>query len=440
MEDVVSLFAPYRIEKGDTIVVGVSGGPDSMALLSMLLKYRDQKEIQIIAAHVDHNVRRTSAKEREFVESWCMKHNIFFETMTIDKYGDDNFENEARSIRYHFFEEVIHKYQAKILMTAHHGDDLMETILMRLTRGSTLKGYGGFAEVATMKDYQIIRPLLRYTKKDLEQYDKKHKIPYVIDKSNFKTIHTRNRYRKHLLPFFKKEDPNVHLKFLKFSKILNEYDNLIESQVHQLLSKVYHDNTLFIKKYQELEPIMQSRIIHTILESIYKDDLMLINDRHVELIQKLIQSRKSNSYIYLPNNIRAIKTYDQTKIVMSIDQVSGYEIELNDYVTLPNGHHLKRVTSCDTNGNDVARLNSADLALPLYVRTRRHGDKIAGFHMKGHSKVKDIFINHKVPLKDRELWPVVVDSKGEVVWIPGIKKSKFNKSQKENCDIIIKYY
>ena len=133
-----------------------------MALLSMLLKYRDQKEIQIIAAHVDHNVRRTSAKEREFVESWCMKHNIFFETMTIDKYGDDNFENEARSIRYHFFEEVIHKYQAKILMTAHHGDDLMETILMRLTRGSTLKRirrFCGSRHDERLSNHQTVTPL-----------------------------------------------------------------------------------------------------------------------------------------------------------------------------------------------------------------------------------------------------------------------------------------
>ncbi len=125
--------------------------------------------------------------------------------MTIDKYGDDNFENEARSIRYHFFEEVIHKYQAKILMTAHHGDDLMETILMRLTRGSTLKGYGGFAEVATMKDYQIIRPLLRYTKKIWSSTIRNIKFRSLSIKSNFKTIHTRNRYRKHLLPFFKRK-------------------------------------------------------------------------------------------------------------------------------------------------------------------------------------------------------------------------------------------
>ena len=440
MEDIINLFEPYQIEQGDTIVVGVSGGPDSMALLSMLLKYREFKNINIIASHVNHNVRRSSTKEKEFVESWCKKYNIFFETMTIEKYGDDNFENEARSIRYHFFEEIIHKYNAKFLMTAHHGDDLMETILMRLTRGSTLKGYGGFSEIVNMKDYQIIRPLLHYTKKELQQYDKKNKVKYVIDKSNFKPIHTRNRYRKDLLPFFKKEDPNVHLKFLKFSKILNEYDNFIENQIHRLFSHVFHDNTLFIEKYEELEPIMKNRIIHTILESIYKDDLMLINDRHVELIQKLIQSRKSNTYIYLPNNIRAVKSYNQIKIMMSIDQVSGYEIELNDYVTLPNGHHLKKVSSCDSNGNDVARFKSEELALPLYVRTRHHGDKIAGFHMKGHSKVKDIFINKKLPLKERELWPVVVDSKGEVVWIPGIKKSKFNKSQKENCDIIIRYY
>ena len=441
MEEVINfLVNDVKLKNTDTIVLGNSAGPDSMCLFNILLKLREKYNFNIVCAHVNHNVRKESLKEKEFLMQYCNERNIVFETMTIEKYGDDNFHNQARKIRYNFFYDLVRKYDANYLMTAHHGDDLIETILMRIVRGSTLKGYSGFSKIVANENFKIVRPLIYVTKDDILNYNKENKISYVLDSSNFKGKYTRNRYRMNILPFLKKEDSKVHDKFIKFSETLEEYDEFINSEINKTINKVYYDGKINIELYKQLDYLIQKKVIYFILEDIYKDDLMLINDRHVELIQKLIQSRKSNSYIYLPNNIRAIKSYDQIKIVMSIDQVSGYEIELNDYVTLPNGHHLKRVTSCDTNGNDVARLNSADLALPLYVRSRRHGDKIAGFHMKGHSKVKDIFINHKVPLKDRELWPVVVDSKGEVVWIPGIKKSKFNKSQKENCDIIIKYY
>jgi len=434
------LYLINLLKDKDVVVVGVSGGPDSMALLYLLKEIRKNKDISLVCSHVNHNVRRESAKEKEFLENWCLKNDILFESMVIEKYGDDNFHNEARTIRYNYFNSLVEKYSANYLMTAHHGDDLVETVLMRLVRGSTLKGYGGFYQEVDMDNYKIIRPLVYATKKEIEEYNKKNKIPYVVDKSNKKDKYTRNRYRKIVLPFLKKEDSRVHEKFLKFSKVINEYDNYINIQTKKAFNKVYSDNKLSISKYFELDSLLQDKILYVLLEDIYHDDLMLVNDKHVDLIKKLISSKKQNTYAYLPNDIKVVKAYDVLEIVYDNEIQDNYNIELIDYAILPNGKRLEKVDFIDTNGNDVCRLNSSDIVLPLYVRTRKLGDKIALKGTNGHKKVKDILIDSKINMKDRDLWPIVVDSSDNIVWIPGLKKSKFNKQKSEKCDIIIKYY
>ena len=130
----------FHFKENDTIVLGCSSGPDSMALFHMLLKLREKYKLNLICAHVNHNMRKQSAEEYAFLEKYCDTHNVAFEGMIIKEYGDDNFHNEARNIRYHFFEDIVLKYDAKYLITAHHGDDLVETILMRISRGSNLQG------------------------------------------------------------------------------------------------------------------------------------------------------------------------------------------------------------------------------------------------------------------------------------------------------------
>ena len=144
------------LKANDTILVACSGGPDSMALLNILINIKKNINIDIICAHVNHNVRKESDDELIFLKDYCKKKKIVFESMKIEKYGEDNFENEARNIRYDFFDKLMKKYSANYLMTAHHGDDLIETILMRIVRGSTLQGYAGFALISNKNNYKIV--------------------------------------------------------------------------------------------------------------------------------------------------------------------------------------------------------------------------------------------------------------------------------------------
>lgn len=428
-----------KLKKEDTIVIGNSGGPDSMALTNMLLKLRKSIGFNIICAHVNHNVRVESKDEQIFLENFCIKNNIIFEHMIIEKHGDDNFHNESRNIRYNFFDKIVQKYNANYLMTAHHADDLMETILMRLVRGSSFKGYGGFQILVDKGNYKLVRPLIFATKAELQEYDDKNKIPYVIDKSNFKDKYTRNRYRKVVLPFLKTEDKNVHQKFIKFSNIIFNYEEYIQNQTKKIIDRVYNNRELNIERFNELDNIIKQRIISIMLEDCYNDDLLLINDMHIDLIQNLINSKKANLTISLPNNVVAIKSYNKLEIRKKIDEICEYKMEINSYCKLPNNHIIEIVDSCDTNDNNVLRLSKSDVLMPLYVRTRRIGDRMQLKNTNGSRKLKDIFIDCKIPINQRDKWPVVVDSKDTVVWIPGIKKSKFSKSKVEKCDIILKY-
>ena len=434
------LMNEVGIKYGDSIVVGVSGGPDSMALLHLMSSIKKVIDIEVVCAHVNHNVRKESSSEKVFVEKFCLNHGIVFESMKIEDYGDDNFHNEARSKRYNYFGNIVKKYGAKYLLTAHHGDDLIETILMRIVRGSTLRGYSGFSKIVKFEDYTILRPLINVTKDEIFEYNKNNNIAFVQDASNQKDVYTRNRFRKYIVPEFKKEDPNVHNKFYKFSTTLLEYNDYIDKQVEKKITNIYVQNTLKIDEFLKEEKVIQMKIIYYILEHIYQDDLMLITDNHAELLHQLITSKRANAYIYLPNNLKAIKSYGTLTFVNEEMTKDEYEIEIINYLNLPNGKNIEVVSSSSDTSNNICRLSSKDVKMPLRVRTRVDGDKISVKGMIGSKKVSDIFIDCKIPMHDRNIWPVVVDSNNTVVWLPGLKKSKFDKSKEEKYDIILKYY
>lgn len=429
----------FHFKENDTIVLGCSTGPDSMALFNMLLDLREKYKLNIICAHVNHNKRKQSLEEQSFLEKYCQKHNVIFECMTIKEYGDDNFHNEARNIRYHFFEEIVLKYDAKYLMTAHHGDDLIETILMRISRGSNIKGYSGFHEVVDMDNYKIIRPLINYTKEDLIEYNKKNKVPYFIDESNKDDKYTRNRYRKYILPFLKEENKNIHLKFLKFSHSLDEASKFIEQKRNEALEKVLEDEQIKIEEFTKIEEYLQKEILYYLVSEYYQEDLLLINDRHIDLMLEMIHRKKSNIVLDMPNDVCAVKNYDRFYLKMNTQDINEYEIQFDTFADLPNHHRIERVETAEGNSNNICRLNIEEITLPLTIRTRKVGDRMAVKGLNGTKKVKDIFIDKKIIPSKRDLWPIVVDAKGNIVWIPGIKKSKFDKKKVETYDIILKY-
>ena len=434
------LVTKSGIKYKETVILGISGGPDSMALLHLFLKLKKEMDLDLVCAHINHNVRKESDEEEEFVKSYCHKNGVIFESFKIQKYGDDNFENEARHMRYTFFEKIINKYGAKYLITAHHGDDLMETILMRIARGSTLKGYSGFSKMITKKNYKIIRPFITKTKQELLDYVKKNKIDYRIDKTNFDDSHTRNRYRKVVLPFFKKEDENVHLKFLKYSQTLLEYYNYVENLTKEQEKRIVNYRTIDLEKFNKLDHLLQTKIIYNLLESIYGDDLFFISDAHTDLLFNLIKSSKVNSWVHLPNNIIAVKSYNKLSFREQKEEQEEYEIQLDGIVNLPNAMNIEIIKNSNITSNFCTRLSTKDVVLPLYVRSRKNGDKIIIKNMLGSKKIKDIFIDSKISADKRKLWPIVCDATGRIVWLPGLKKSKFDKAKNEVYDIILKYY
>ena len=141
----------------------------------------------------------------------------------------------------------------------------------------------------------------------------------------------------------------------------------------------------------------------------------------------------------MPNDVVVRKVYDLLTFDREIDVITGYEIEFDRYALLPNQHFIEIVENEDSNSNNICRLNSSDIAFPLIIRTRKVGDKMKVKGLNGSKKIKDIFIDKKIALALRDSWPVVVDSSGKVIWIPGIKKSVFDKKKTESYDIILKY-
>ena len=435
----INIEDSFSFNKNDIIVVGCSTGPDSMALVDMLLKIKEKYQLQLIVAHVNHNVRKESYDEAIFMKEYCTKNNLLFETMTIEEYSDDNFHNEARNIRYNFFESLIKKYNANYLMTAHHGDDLMETILMRMVRGSNLNGYSGFKKIVDMDYYKIVRPLIEYTKQELEEYDHQNNVFFFVDSSNEKDKYTRNRYRKYVLPFLKEEDNNVHHKFKKFSESLDAASKFIDKERDKALDRIFINGSIVVDEFKKEDCYIQREILYYLLSDFYQDDLILVNDKHIELLVDLINSNRANSFINLPNEVIANKSYNMVELKRVTEEITSYEVEFSGYISLPDNHIIENVFDSSDNSNNICRLNSSEICLPLIVRTRKIGDRIMVKGMDGSRKIKDIFIDKKIRLDKRDSWPIVVDSKGRVVWIPGIKKSKFDKKKTENYDIILRY-
>ena len=435
MKESIQFLNNLNIDKNKYLVVATSGGPDSMALLH-LLKNNGYK---VICAHVNHGLRIESEEEYKFVHNYAKINNIIFEGMKIDGYKDNKFtENEARQKRYDFFETILKKYNTDILLTAHHGDDLVETVLMRLIRGSNLNGYKGFTKISEYKNFKIIRPLIFYTKKDIEKYIKENNIPVVYDKSNESKKYTRNRIRLDILPKLKSEEKNIHKKILEYSEELNDINEYVNETVKSTVKEMYRNNKLNINNFTKLNKVIKTKVIESILFDIYKNEINIITKQHIEEIFKVIGS--NNKKIDLPNNIIVEKEYSNLIFKEKENKTTNsYKIILDKDINLNELGEFKFISDTTEKSNFIIKLNSEDISLPLIIRNKEEKDEIKVKNLNGTKKVKKIFIDEKVPSRIRNNYPILTDSKNNILWIPGIKKSIFDCYNKDNYDIIVKY-
>lgn len=284
-------FIKNYVKDDDYVVCATSGGVDSMTLLYLLTIIRKSLNINIICAHINHNLREESKEEYEFVKDYCTKNNIMFEGKVFEKNISGNLESEFRKRRYKFFDDVVNKYDAKYLFTAHHGDDLIETILMRIVRGSSIDGYSGFEKVTKRNNYYILRPLIFYTKQDIYSFAQEKGIEYREDKTNESDNYTRNRYRKYILPKLKDENKLVHKKFIKFSEELDGASKFINKYVDNLLNKYYSNYVLDITYLIKEEDYILKKVIYSVLYKVYKENINEINDQNITSIIKIIRSK-----------------------------------------------------------------------------------------------------------------------------------------------------
>ncbi len=441
------------IKHGDTLVIGVSGGPDSVALLHYLVSIAPRLKLSIVAAHVDHSLRgKESAEDLAFVESYCEQEGIIFEASTVDvnaykKERNLSTQVAARDCRYDFFRKVMEKHHASALALAHHGDDQIETMLMRQVHGSSSSGLTGMPVQRPFSTGKIIRPFLCVTKEHLVNYCKEHLLGYRLDPSNESNQYMRNRFRNHVLPFLKEENPNVHIRYQLYSERAQSDEAFLMDLAKRYLDEVIIDqNDKFVKmdnKAYDCLPIpLQRRVIHLILNYLYTGNAPF-SSIHIEDLRLMLDSEHPSASLNLPLELRAVKSY--TTCYFSFEtflqpEPYKYHLPLWGAVETP----LGTITAVPV--NDVPQhLTSDDLIieeqlLPAVVRSRRPGDRIQPKGMIGTKKVKDIFIDRKIDRSERDVWPIVEDVMGHTIWVAGVTRSeKATLSAKKNQLVHVHY-
>lgn len=430
------------IQKGSSILVGVSGGPDSLALLYFLKKHIEYYDISISVAHMDHMLRgKQSYEELLYVKSICQEWNIPFESIQVnvyekskEKYGST--EAIARELRYDFFQSVMEKNNIPNLALGHHGDDQIETILMRLTRGSELKATAGIQVKRPFASGTIIRPFLCVTKAEIENYIRRNNLKPVYDHTNQLDIYTRNRFRNHVLPFLKSENKNVHIHFQQFSEQMLEDEKFLMDLAKETYNKVINkecngDLSVNLIELKKAPFPLQRRCIQLILNYLYKSKLPKdLTSIHIESILEMVDKNKPSGRIDLPQKLKVYRSYDfciftyreQTK------EPYFYKWYKGESIDLPNGRQLvfKEGIVPNTYGPDIFILDKKT-KFPLYVRTRKNGDRIR-IKGVGTKKIKSLFIDLKIPKQDRDKWPIVTDQDDNILWVPGLKKSIYEAS------------
>ena len=422
--------------------IAVSTGVDSSVLLDLFIKNKNIDNNNIIVCHVNHHKRAQSEIEEKYIINYCQENNIklYVKDLYFDN-SNDNFQSKAREERYTFFKEIIEKEQASYLVLAHHLQDLSETIIMRIIRGSSLAGYAGIKECYQNDNYYVIRPLIDVTKEMIYDYAKINNITYFEDSSNDSLVYTRNKIRHEVIPRLMEINPDILNKLREYSLCLFSASNIINEQRDKYIldNIIFNDKGFWFykDKFISCNDYMQKEILFELLKP------NNLSDANIMELLKIIHSKKSNFNLIFKNKFEFIIEYN--KIIVNYDFqkeldnsiINNVNIVINNIGTYNVSDKLL-INVIDLNQNEINNLNelwyNSD-KLPLTIRNRKDGDKI--LLKNGYKKVKDILIELKVPLKIRDELLLAVDKDGEVLCIFGIRKSYLLRNMVDN-DIVIK--
>ena len=434
MKEVIKYIEKLKIKENDNVICAVSTGPDSMALLLVLKNLKDMYHFNIVVAHVNHHLRKESEKEERYIREFCEKNSLIFEIYDYFPRDLKNLEAKAREARYEFFEKMVDKYNSKYLFTAHHSDDLIETVLMKLVRGSTINGYKGFKIEDKRNNYSLVRPLLLADKKEILKYLKQKKQKYFIDKTNKISLFTRNRYRLKIIPLLRKENPNINTSFLEYSLLLDEMNSYIDKKVDEVYENIVNNNKINLEKFNKEDIIIKKKILERFLEAEYFSDIVELNKRHLNSILSITEDYSGKKTLDMPFNKVIVREYKELYFFHETNYKKNKEILDKNKVFNMFKIYLDKDGNVDN--NFVMRLNKKDVKLPLIIRTIEEDDVIS-LNNLGTKKVKDIFRDSKVKEDIRKYYPIITDSNNKIIFIPGIKKSNLLKKKTDKYDIII---
>lgn len=399
-----------KIPLKEKLIVSVSGGADSMFLLSILKDSGYKLEV----VHFNHMLRDQSKIEADLVRTYCEQHHISFHYYLIEV-GEGNFHHQAHHLRLHYLKDTAKITKAKYILTAHHLDDLLENILIKLTRGSNLLGYAGMQLNHTIKGLTFVKPLLYTSKEEILTYIKENNIPYLNDESNDLDFYMRNRYRHTIVPIMKQENPKLLDQAAQYHKQISLAFKFIRKTTIQTLNG---GSTIDLNIYKSLDEVIQEDIIAYLIE---KKNLNLSFDL-IQKIKLLLLQDKPNLTYPLSSHYYVVKAYDQASI-KRINTPKNIKIQVSEGENkLANKDNFTFLTNSNTHTEDLEKLCYNKLAFPLWLRHRENGDKLA--YKFGHKKLKDLLIDKKIPMEKRDALWILTDNDNQIIWVQDLYRNQ----------------
>lgn len=410
MDNSLNLLKKLNIKQDIPLIVSVSGGVDSIVLLNLLVK----SNYNVIVVHFNHHTRAQNLAEQDLVIDYANKFNLKYYVFNYEHLNTNNFQSDARNFRLSKLKATAKIEHTKYILTAHHLDDLAETVLMRITRGSNLYGYAGIHDFVKSDDFVLLKPLIYYSKQEIVSYALINDLKYLTDESNYESTYTRNRFRNTIIPIMKQENPNLLKQFVNYQQLLTNSFNFIRSYAKKFIK----DGAINVKELLNEDLIIKHEVLVILLEH----HNININTNLLNDLTKIITSSTSNLNYNLSNHKIFIKSYDTAYITENTVPASLNLILKEGENVISNMKKITLLTNVSNNDKMSINICYNKLNFPLIARTRKNGDKLKFAY--GTKKLKDYLIDLKIPLHLRDSLLIITDSDNTILWVEGIYINK----------------